>query len=226
MATTKKKEPRYSQWQAARPSVKPQEKLGVPSDEVPTKIHVPEWTSGTDKKPIPQNRYSSVTSAEKRRRRQETRARASAQLAPGAHAQRRHSLPFLLDARSASRRPRPAPRPVPSAPAAVKPPTVTPPEKVVIAFEGWVEQVADGVATLRLVDAQGRRSVATYEVADLERDSIPAEVGTAFRCQVVRNRSGFHISFQPVPRRTLSEVRRKQREARTIAAYSSLQNDY
>jgi len=108
----------------------------------------------------------------------------------------------------------------------VKPPTVTPPEKVVIAFEGWVEQVADGVATLRLVDAQGRRSVATYEVADLERDSIPAEVGTAFRCQVVRNRSGFQISFQPVPWRTISEVRRKQREARTIAAYSSLQNDY
>ena len=105
-------------------------------------------------------------------------------------------------------------------------PVVVPTQEIMIAFEGWIDQVADGMATLRLVDGEGRRSVAKYAVADLERDNIPAQVGTAFRCQVARHPGGFDVSFLPVPKRAISEVRRRQREAKTIAAYSTLKNDY
>ena len=105
-------------------------------------------------------------------------------------------------------------------------PDQDPGQEVMIAFEGWVDRIEDGVATLRLVDQQGRRSVATYKVTDLQRDRIPAEIGTAFQCQVIRDSSGYHVSFQPVPRRKVSEARRKQREAEMISAYGTLQNDY
>ncbi len=99
-------------------------------------------------------------------------------------------------------------------------------EEAVIAFEGHIDQVAEGVATLRLVDQEGRRSVAAYAAADLERDNISAQAGTAFRCQVIRDRNGFKVSFQPVPRRTVSEAKRKQLEDKMLAAYSTLKNDY
>lgn len=99
-------------------------------------------------------------------------------------------------------------------------------EEAVIAFKGHIDQVAEGVATLRLVDREGRRSVAAYAVADLERDNISAQAGTAFRCQVIRDRNGFKVSFQPVPRRTVSEAKRKQLEDEMLAAYSTLKNDY
>ena len=98
--------------------------------------------------------------------------------------------------------------------------------EVALAFEGWVEQVADGLATLRLVDGEGRRSTATYAVTDLQRDHIPAEAGTSFRCQVVRESTGFRVSFQPVERRVVSKTRRKQLEDKMMAAYSTLKNDY
>lgn len=181
------------------------------SHEVSVKTSVPKRPLKTDKKLSSKSNYFSVTSAQEKPAPKTTRIQGVAPLA--SWARQRHTLP-----QRAPHLPPPA--------AAVKPPAITPVEEVMIAFEGWVEQVADGAATLRLVDAQGRRSVATYAVADLERDCIPAEAGTAFRCQVVRNRSGFQISFQPVSQRTLSELRRKQREARAIAAYSTLQNDY
>lgn len=77
------------------------------------------------------------------------------------------------------------------------------PEDVWVAFEGHIERVAEGIAHLSLLDAEGARSFASYDAGSLAASGITE--GSRFTCRVALTGSKAELTFRPERRERMTD---------------------
>lgn len=91
-------------------------------------------------------------------------------------------------------------------------------EQILELFRGKVERVDGDVAHVTLVDSKGQEAYADWDVAKVQSHGISLREGTRFTGTIKRRNNETVVTFEPIPRRRLSDEEWQRLRQETIEA--------